>query len=116
AAEAPFWNSDLAIATAAYEHELEAAPRLVASATGLAPEPDSERSMRARGTQACTMPEIAKPSTSAHQTAQAIRNESRSPCQITSRTSIAAPVQARMFEAHLQSPVYPLGVYCIVSI
>src|SRR2546430_2886771 len=57
AAEAPFWNRLLAIAIAAYEHELEAAPRPVASATGLGPEPDIARSMRSRGTHACTIPE-----------------------------------------------------------
>ena len=74
AAEAPFVNSDLAIAIAAYEHEEEAAPRPVASPTGRAPDPPRARSMRVRGTQAWTTPEIAKPSTSAHQTCHAIRN------------------------------------------
>ncbi|HZS25354.1 MAG TPA: hypothetical protein VFA30_10255 [Gaiellaceae bacterium] len=67
-ADAPFWKSDFAIATAAYEHDDEAAPSAVARATAAGPEPASARSMRARGTQACTTAEIAKPRTSAHQT------------------------------------------------
>ena len=54
--------------------ERQAAPSPVASPTGRAPDPPRARSMRARGTQAWTTPEIAKPSTSAHQTCHAIRN------------------------------------------
>src|SRR5947209_18348432 len=61
AAEAPFWNSDLAIAIAAYEHEDDAAPSPVASATGRGPDPPSARWIRSRGTQAWTIAEIAKP-------------------------------------------------------
>jgi hypothetical protein len=34
AADAPFWKRDFAIATAAYEHDDDAAPRAVARATG----------------------------------------------------------------------------------
>ena len=68
AAEAPFWNSDLAIAIAAYEHDDDAAPRAVARTTGLDALAASARSIRSRGTHACTTAEIAKPSTSAHQT------------------------------------------------
>src|SRR4051812_8820845 len=59
AAEAPFWNSDLAMAMAAYEQEDEAAPRPVALATGAKPPPESADSMRWRGTQACTTAEMA---------------------------------------------------------
>src|SRR5438270_252755 len=61
-------NSERAIAIAAYEHDDEAAPRAVARTIGPAPLPPSEAWMRARGTDACTTAEIAKPSTSAHQT------------------------------------------------
>ena len=43
----------------------------------------SEASMRSRGTHACTIAEIAKPRTSAHQTSQAIRSASTTPCQIS---------------------------------
>jgi hypothetical protein len=68
AAEAPRANSERAIAIAAYEHDDEAAPRAVARTIGPAPLPPSEARMRARGTDACTTAEIAKPSTSAHQT------------------------------------------------
>src|SRR3954466_11832910 len=56
-AEAPFWNSDLAIATAAYEQDDDAAPSPVASATGLAPSPLSADSIRSRGTQDWTTAE-----------------------------------------------------------
>jgi hypothetical protein len=44
--------------------------------------------MRSRGTQACTIAEIAKPRTRAHQTSHAIRNESSMPCQMTVMTSL----------------------------
>jgi len=77
----------LAIAIAAYEQEEEAAPSPVAQPTERAPEALISPSIRSRGTQACTIAEIVNPRTSAHQTCQAIRNESRKPCQITSRTS-----------------------------
>ena len=86
--EAPFSNSDFAIAIAAYEHEDDAAPSPVASATGRAPEPASARCTRSRGTHACTIAEIAKPNTSAHPTSHAISSESRTPCQMTSSASI----------------------------
>src|SRR5204863_4399675 len=68
AAEAPFWNSDLAIATAAYEQDDDAAPRSVERAIAPAPSPERLASMRSRGIQACTIAEIVKPSTSAHHT------------------------------------------------
>jgi len=88
AAEAPLANSDLAIAIAAYEHEEDAAPSPVAKPIGFAPEPDRACSMRSRGTHACTIAEIVKPSTSAHHTSQAIRNEFLRPCQSTSRAPV----------------------------
>src|SRR5262249_32645717 len=55
----------------------------VAQPTGRAPEPLISPSIRSRGTHACTIAEIANPSTSAHHTSHAIRNESFRPCQIT---------------------------------
>ncbi len=67
-AEAPFWNRLFAIATAAYEHDEDAAPRPVARRIGASPEPESAASIRSRGARACTAAEIAKPKTSAHQT------------------------------------------------
>ena len=48
----PFRNSDLAIATAAYEHDDEAARSPVAQAIGHARDPDSVDWTRSRGTQA----------------------------------------------------------------
>src|SRR3954466_7547716 len=90
AAEAPFWNRLLAIAIAAYEHDEEAAPSALASVTAFGPEPDSDDSIRWRGTQACTIALIAKPRTSAHHTSQAIRNASFRPLPMTSSTSTMA--------------------------
>ena len=84
-ADAPFWNNDFAIAIAAYEHEEEAAPNPVARATGLGPDRESAASIRARGTHAWTIAEIAKPRTSAHQTSYAISSDCRIPSQIVSR-------------------------------
>src|SRR4051794_36917137 len=98
AADAPFWNSDLAIAMAAYEHDDDAAPRPVASATGRGPEPDRARSMRRRGTQAWTIAEMAKPRTSAHHTSHAIRNAFQRPSPIFAITSLTA------------MSIYPQGV------
>ncbi len=83
AALAPFWNSDLPIATAAYEHDDDAAPRPVAQPIDFGPPPLSARSTRSRGTHAWTIAEIANPRTRAHHTSQAIRKASRRPCQIT---------------------------------
>src|SRR5579884_2106334 len=90
AAEAPLANSDLAIAIAAYEHEDEAAPRPVASATGRTPAPPSARSIRCLGTHACTIAEIANPSTSAHHTSHAISKLFDSPSPILETTSCIA--------------------------
>src|ERR1700674_5805544 len=66
AADAPFSKRDFAIATAAYEQEDEAAPRAVARVIGANPLPDNARSIRSRGTHACTIAEMAKPKASAH--------------------------------------------------
>src|SRR5204863_1433192 len=88
AAPAPFWNSDLAIATAAYEHELDAAPSAVAHATGRGPEPLMSASMRSRDTHACTTAENRKPTTRAHQTSQAMRKASFSASAMTSSIAL----------------------------
>src|SRR3954467_6514401 len=87
AADAPFWNSDLAIAIAAEEQDADAAPSAVASPTGRAPDPDSADWIRARGTQAWTTAEMAKPSTSAHHTSHAIRKAVAKPSASLSRTA-----------------------------
>ena len=81
AALAPLVNSDFAIATAAYEHDEDAAPRPVAQAIGRGLPPPSVCWIRSRGTHACTIAEIANPSTSAHHTSHAIRSPSRNTCQ-----------------------------------
>ena len=90
AADAPLANSDRAIATAAYEHDEEAAPSPVARAMAAGPPSPSARCTRSRGTHACTIAEIAKPITSAHQTSHAISSASRMPCQITLMLAIVA--------------------------
>ena len=51
---------------------------------GLRPFARQRACTRSRGTHACTIALIAKPSTSAHHTSHAISSESRRPCQITS--------------------------------
>src|ERR1700744_741844 len=90
-AEAPLTNKERAIATAAYEHDDEAAPSTVAREVGPAPDPPNVRSIRSRGTHAWTIAEMAKPKTSAHHTAQAMRRASRTPCQRRSRSAVIAP-------------------------
>ena len=97
-AEAPPANSDRAIATAAYEHEEEAAPSPVAVATGRQPSPPSARRMRSRGTHACTTAEMANPSTRAHQTAHAISSEFEMPSQIV-LTMLVMPLPRLLFAA-----------------
>lgn len=71
----------------------------MARAIGATPAPLSADSIRWRGTHAWTIALMAKPNAKAHQTSQAIKNESRSPCQITSRTSVTEETVA-----------YPWGV------
>ena len=88
AAVAPLTNSERAIATAAYEHDDDAAPSPVARATGPDPFPPSVCSTRARGTHACTMAEKAKPRTRAHHTSQTISPASRTTCQRKSASEL----------------------------
>jgi hypothetical protein len=61
-----------AIAIAAYEQDEEAAPKPAARAIGAVPGPESSASIRSCGAQDCTIAEIAKPNTSAHQIYQPI--------------------------------------------
>ncbi len=91
AAEAPLTNSERAMATAAYEHDDDAAPRPVARAVAPTPAPPSVFSIRSRGTHAWTTAEMAKPSTSAHHTAHAMSRASRRPCHRKSRNAVIAP-------------------------
>jgi hypothetical protein len=85
---APFWNRLFAIAIAAYEHEDEAAPSAVARSTGRAPSPASAAWTRSRGTHACTIAEMRKPRTSAHQTSQAISSAFHRPSPIAEGTAV----------------------------
>ena len=75
---APFLNSDRESATAAYEHDEEAAPRphAIPSERG----ESSGRSLRISPfeTTACTAPESANPRISAHKTSQNIPNANES--------------------------------------
>ena len=52
------------------------------------PDPPSAFWMRSRGTHACTIAEMAKPSTSAHHTSQAIRKASLNPSPIVVNTPV----------------------------
>ena len=109
-ADAPFSKSDLAIATAAYEQDEEAAPRPVAQASGLGPSPDNADSMRCRGTHACTIAEIAKPSTSAHHTSHAIRKASLSATPICESTyPIASSALAKFAGDRAEQRLAPLS-------
>ena len=69
----------------------------MALASGAKPLPESAASIRWRGTQAWMIAEMANPSTSAHQTSQAIRKLSFNPFQMTSNTVS-------------ETITYPLGV------
>src|SRR3954468_3529718 len=86
------------MAIAAYEHDDDAAPSPVALATGMNPSPASADSIRLRGTHAWTTAEMKKPSTSAHQTSQAISSAFQSPSPVFASTSAMlcspAPQQA----------------------
>ena len=62
---------------------------------GREPLPESAASIRSRGTQAWTTPEIAKPSTSAHQTSYAIRKDCSRPSPIVLRTSPMPSVSSK---------------------
>jgi hypothetical protein len=63
---APRWNSDLARALAAYEHEELAMPSSELRARAAGPCRPMTRRICPRDTKACTAPASAKPSTSAH--------------------------------------------------
>ena len=87
-ADAPLTKSERAIATAAYEHEDEAAPSASPGGNGSLPAQGALDG--SRGTHACTIAEMAKPSTSAHHTSQAMRSASRRPCHRKSRRAVIA--------------------------
>src|SRR5207247_4567716 len=67
---APLRKSERASATAAYEHDDEAAPRPDATASVLGESSGSSRRISLFETTACTAPERAKPRMSAHSTSQ----------------------------------------------
>ena len=67
----------------------------------------SARRIRSRGTHACTMPESTKPSTSAHQTSQAIWNAFQSPCPICVSTSTWRGYRSRDWRIHRRGKTPP---------
>ena len=74
---APRWNSDLARALAAYEHEELAMPSSELRASAAGPCRPMTRCICPRDTKACTAPDSAKPSTSAHSVSQNMKKASR---------------------------------------
>ena len=74
---APRWNSDLARALAAYEHEELAMPRSELRVRAAGPCRPMTRCIWPRDTKACTAPESPKPSTSAQSVSQNMKKASR---------------------------------------
>src|SRR5438477_11988150 len=71
---APFWNSDFAIAVAAYEQLDETMPKPLARATAFGPWSPRTRCISSFDTNAWTAPESVNPSTSAHSVSQNMKN------------------------------------------
>src|SRR6266508_5487742 len=88
---APLRKIDLASATAAYEHDDEAAPSPVASHTDRGESSGSSRLISPLETTACTAPDSAKPRISAHRISQSIANARPSACPIGASTVLTPP-------------------------
>ncbi|MBJ7593734.1 MAG: hypothetical protein JF886_02545 [Candidatus Dormibacteraeota bacterium] len=73
---APFWNSDLAIAVAAYEQDDETMPKKVALPRVRTPGLPRTRSIWPRETNACTTPERPNPRMRAQSVSQNMKNAS----------------------------------------
>src|SRR6266480_651667 len=87
---APFWNSDFAIAVAAYEQLDDTMPKPVARATGLAPWAPRARRISSRETNACTAPESVNPRINAHSVSQNMKNASRTLSPISAASNAAS--------------------------
>ena len=74
---APFWNSDFAIAVAAYEQDELTIPKNVARPTAPGPWSPKARCISSLETNAWTTPDSVKPSTSAQRVPQNMKNPSR---------------------------------------
>ena len=85
---APFWTSDRASATAAYEQDELAAPRSDATASVRGESSGRSRPMRSFGTTACTTADSVNPRMSAQRISQVIANviESAWPIAVTIST------------------------------
>src|SRR5919197_2254577 len=84
---APRRKSERASATAAYEHDDDAAPRPHAIPSDRGESSGSRRRISAFDTTACTAPESAKPRISAHRISQNIPNANESACQSSCQTT-----------------------------
>src|SRR6266508_1205381 len=88
---APLRKIDRASATAAYEHDDEAAPSPVARRTDRGESSGSSRLISPLETTACTAPDSAKPRISAHRISQSIANARPSACPIGASTVLTPP-------------------------
>jgi hypothetical protein len=89
---APRWNNDLASALAAYEHEELAMPRSELRVRAAGPCRPMTRCIWPRDTKACTAPDSAKPSTSAHSVSQNMKNASRRLSPIVTSTPMPSSI------------------------
>jgi hypothetical protein len=88
---APLRNSDRARATAAYEHDEEAAPKPAATANVRGRSSPSSATMVDRRTTACTTADNAKPRINAHRISHVIDPDNASACAIESAMCVIAP-------------------------
>src|SRR6266540_3239598 len=88
---APLRKIDLASATAAYEHDEDAAPSLPARQSERGESSGSSRLISLLETTACTTPDSAKPRISAHTISQSIANASPSAWPIGPSTLLTPP-------------------------
>ncbi len=92
---APLRNNERARATAAYEHDDDAAPSPVAAANVRGRPSPSTRTIESRRTTACTTAERAKPRISAHSISQVIETVMPSACRTASHAAVTTVLPAR---------------------
>src|SRR6266545_4315140 len=88
---APLRKIERAKATAAYEHDEDAAPSPQAVVSDRGESSGSSRLISALETTACTAPDSAKPRISAHRISQSIANASPSACPMGPSTGLTPP-------------------------
>src|SRR5712691_6648448 len=108
---APWRKSERASATAAYEHEEEAAPRPVATASVRGESSGSSRRISCLETTAWTAPESAKPRMSAQRISQVIPPANESARTISCPTVAARIIEVDLVGARLAHPREPLHCF-----